>query len=199
MTSSVDICNRALSRIGGKRITSLDGTSREALECNLHYDAERKLMLAGFDWVFARGRSALALEATNDRSDQWDYKYAVPSDMMNIIWINDPDAARLAKVNNQNPNAEYELAGSHIYCDVEACYIEYTKNITDAQQFPPHFDNALKWAIADAVAFPLSTSERLAVRAASKAESALSEAQATDATLEMHEMPSEPAYMLART
>lgn len=199
MASEVEICNRALSGIGAKRINALTDASREAQECDLHFAFERDVLLSGFDWVFARGHHALAEMSVNDLEDQWAYKYAVPTDMLNIVWVNDISAARAAQASAQVRSCDYAIVGEFLYSDVEACYMGYTKTITDTSLFSTSFENALIWRLSAAIAMPITQSTRIADRAEQMAERVLSSAMATDAALEIHEPLDIPAHIKSRS
>jgi len=52
-TNSVEICNRALTDIGARRITALSDPSKEGRACNDNYDISRKAVLRLHPWNFA--------------------------------------------------------------------------------------------------------------------------------------------------
>ena len=102
--SIVQICNRGLSQyLGYQRINSMTEDSPGARECSLHYDDLRISLLEKHWWVFAKKRQALAL-MTNDRTDQWSYKYQMPANNIETHWINDPATAEALIAANENPD-----------------------------------------------------------------------------------------------
>ena len=198
MASEVSICNRALSRVGAKTISAFTDASAEARECSLHYPLERDDLLAGFPWVFARQRTALA-EVTNDRSDQWSYAYQMPTGLLNIEWVNDPDLALALIRLRRPPSCKYELAGSTLYANVEDAWIEFTKETTDPNLFPVHFSTALSFKVAEAICLQLTQQDRRMAATERKAEIEVSKAMALDADLEPHHLPDLPnSYTLGR-
>lgn len=86
--TEVDLCNRALGRLGAASITALDGsdTSDEATQCALHYAETRDALLRRYPWRFAcrwvdlvrdaradNGTATAAAAATLEDTDQaWD-------------------------------------------------------------------------------------------------------------------------------
>ena len=56
MASEVDICNRALSKLGAARITSLTEDSVNARACNAMYESVRDAELRAHPWNFAMKR-----------------------------------------------------------------------------------------------------------------------------------------------
>lgn len=58
-TTSVEICNNALTLVGTRRITSLSDASKEARACNDNYDICRKALLRRHPWNFGMTRVAL--------------------------------------------------------------------------------------------------------------------------------------------
>lgn len=64
MASKVEICNRALQKLGAKRIVSIDEDSRNARSCNIAYDPVRKALLRSHPWSCAIARASLAADST---------------------------------------------------------------------------------------------------------------------------------------
>jgi len=58
-TNSVEICNRALTDIGARRITALSDPSKEGRACNDNYDISRKAVFRIHPWNFATTRIEL--------------------------------------------------------------------------------------------------------------------------------------------
>lgn len=58
-TSSVEICNMALVKVGAELISSLSDNNKRAILCNLLYDKRRKRLIEGHPWRFARRRKVL--------------------------------------------------------------------------------------------------------------------------------------------
>lgn len=152
MASAVDIANIALSHIGADAVvTSLsppDG-SVEAGHCARFLPIARQAALAGHDWSFARKRVALA-EVTND-SEEWLYRYQVPSDCLRarqVLQPVDPDG-------RERGAARYTQAGDKLYTDQADAVLLYTTDVTDTTKYTPEFVTALGMILAGYVAGPL--------------------------------------------
>lgn len=191
--AEIDICNRALYRIGHtEKVTAIDGsdTTQSAVLCTDLYSKVRDELLATFDWRFAKLVAVLAEDATIDRPD-WTYAYALPSDCLapREIW----SGLRLSAAEDRIPFETQSNAAKTaqlLFCDVEpvttgdtvdqAPQLKYTARITDTGAFPALFADALAWALAAELAMPLSASERMANRAAQMAALSLQDAMAWD-------------------
>lgn len=158
MSSIIEICNLALSRIGNSRtINSLDEQSKEAGLCGLHYDAAREEVLADFDWNFATKRVALA--DTNSAPSDWQFAYRYPTDCVRITEImlpgmrNPPERMRVQYEVGSDADGEGRL----IYTDQDQAWLKYIANITNVNMFDPLFRSALAWKLASEIAMPLAT------------------------------------------
>lgn len=157
MQSTIDICNVALSTyLGATRISSLDETSPEAEQCNLHYDQVRRSLLQRWPWLFASRREALVENALNDRAGAWAFSYARPAHLLSVQWVNSASAARAAFAHGRSNDTPREMTGSAIYSDVPGAVIEYTRDEQDPTLFPPAFADALSAALGAAIAMPIT-------------------------------------------
>lgn len=137
--SSVDICNRALQKIGAKRITSLSEDSRNARSCNNAYDSLRLSLLNSHNWYCAIKRSALAADA-NPPSWGRSNSFPLPSDFVRLI--------------NQYPEdtsntKDWVLEGHSILTDDDAPLdIRYIYDLQETGTMNPLFIEALAALIA---------------------------------------------------
>lgn len=162
MSSIIEICNIALSRIGNSRtINSFSEQSKEAGLCSLHFDTAREEVLADFDWNFATKRAALA--DTGLPPSDWRFAYRYPTDCMRITGImlpgmrNPPERLRIQYEVGSDPDGEGRL----VLCDEPEVWIKYVANITNANMFDPLFRSALAWKLASEIAMPLATAPNL--------------------------------------
>jgi len=156
MASTVGICNRGLSYIGLESINALTEDSAAARACNTHYDEERLILLEGFPYEWATGRQALAKFATNDRPDEWEFKYQRPSGVLTMRWVQDRAVIRAAREGHRVASEPYKLAEGAIYTDLDDAWAEWNNDETDPNQFPPTFREALSWAIAKTAAIAIT-------------------------------------------
>lgn len=63
MASVVEICNRALQKLGAKRIVSISEDSANARACNACYEVLRDSLIEAHPWSFSIERHSLAADA----------------------------------------------------------------------------------------------------------------------------------------
>lgn len=192
MASVVEICNLALSSIGKSiPISALDEASEEARQCSVHYGQARDWLLQQYPYVFARKVQALAV-LTNDWGERWGYRYSKPNDCLKIIRIvpaiDDPD----------NLDVPYGLRGQSIYADIDTATLEYTFRQDDPSKFPSQFIDALAWALAARLAFPLTRDRQLRADAAQMAQQMRLSAEAADGNDEQNDYSFTPDHLRAR-
>lgn len=179
--SQVQICNRALQGIlGVERINSLDDSTAAAEQCKLHYDDILRGLLEMHPWNFATQRVTLSKFSTNDREDEWAYKYSRPVNALRIRWVNEPCAARIYISQGRSPDSERELTSDAIYSDVDGAICEYTGLIEDPKLYPQSFADLMTAEIAKNVCMGLVRDSRLATETAKLAERALDHALVQD-------------------
>lgn len=145
MASSVEICNRALIRLGADTITALDEDSVEARICNIVFDAIRKDLLRSHPWNFAVKRAILA-QVTDDPEFGFFYRYSLPSDYLMVIDL-DTDT---------DP---FKVEGGYLLTDSDEVNLTYVADITDTGLFDSMFTTLFSIRIALEVGFKLTGSQ----------------------------------------
>lgn len=139
MASEVEICNRALQRLGATRITSLTEDSRNARSCNAAYVSLRDLELRSHTWNFAIARAELAADAV---APAWGRanSFQVPSDFLRL----------LPPYPEQNLNSlDWVVEGRKILTnDTAPIQIRYIARIEDPNTMDAAFREALSCKIA---------------------------------------------------
>lgn len=150
-TNAVNICNRALAKIGGGEdaltITALgDGTPTSDL-CNLLYTPARKTVLKRMKpqevsfYADLGAQSAFAGEKA-----EWDHVFDLPSDNLIVCRQTDERYHRI--------NYRYEIKQSKLFTNVfsnedgDSAYIEYIKNETDGSVFSEEVINSIATLMA---------------------------------------------------
>lgn len=173
-TTDVDICNRALSRLGTRAtISALDESSTEARTVSIWYAATRDTLLRAHDWNFARRRVLLAEQGA--ASPGWTFRYALPTDCIRLL--------RITAANSVD-SAHFEVAGDSasrfVFCDEPAAEAVYTARVDDPNLYDAGFSSALVDQLAAHIAYPITQKTDTAVRLAQLARAALAEAMAAD-------------------
>ena len=195
MASAVEICNRALGRIGVDQfIEDFDDPNARARACRLHYEPCRDETLEDFPWNFAQSVTALSLVADVEVPG-WQYVYRYPAHCAKVHRVTDEAGNRAIRQNLTNVGiwnydallpqkvpfavmADPSTDGARILVtDLPGAYAWYTKRITDPSQFSAQFRSALAWRIAAEVALTLRADTRLYVNARDQFLWAVSQAQ----------------------
>lgn len=90
MTAAIDICNNALDLVGqGLHIESFDDQSKEADLCKRNYQQVVDRALTKFNFSFARKDDLISEKnlIQNVVSIPYKYTYSIPSDVMNILYL----------------------------------------------------------------------------------------------------------------
>lgn len=133
MTTSGDVCNRAMAKIGTRTvIADITESSAEAIQCNLVYDTTRKQVLSMAFWNFARKTALLGLNKMAPGAPgnptvsstvtwspiypapPWPYEYFYPSDCIQLRYVmgqaNQPNAVPIYSIGNMI-SYEYSTSG----------------------------------------------------------------------------------------
>jgi hypothetical protein len=155
------LCERALGFVDGTALNELDSAQRtllealnyeglqgkhaqkEALACVRHFAGIRDSLLETYPWVFARKTAELAALAEPIKG--WPFSYALPADcvrLLQLLW-------RMRTI------ALWEVTGSPVKavgCEYKPVTARYTAKITDTEQWPALFAEALCLKLAASVA-----------------------------------------------
>jgi hypothetical protein len=174
-TTDVDICNRALSRLGTRAtISALDENSTEARTASIWYAATRDTLLRAHDWNFARRRVVLAEQGAAPTG--WAFRYALPTDCIRLL--------RIVSASPEAGAIRFEVAGDatgrFVFCDQPAAEAVYVARVDDPNLYDAGFASALVDQLAAHIAYPITQKTETAVRLAQVARAALVDAMAAD-------------------
>lgn len=166
MTTKVDICNNALDLIGqGIHIKSFDDQTKEADLCRRNYQQIVDRCLTKFNFSFARKDELITNSylVSDVVSIPYKYTYKIPSDVMNILYleryskskdetINNKDTIkfnfRVVKINNVPTRC--------IVTNIEAPFvIQYQSFIDDPNLFSVQFTEAVEYMLGARLASAL--------------------------------------------
>lgn len=166
MTTKVDICNNALDLIGqGIHIKDFDDQTKEADLCRRNYQQIVDRCLTKFNFSFARKDELITNSylVSDVVSIPYKYTYKIPSDVMNILYleryskskdetINNKDTIkfnfRVVKINNVPTRC--------IVTNIEAPFvIQYQAFIDDPNLFSVQFTEAVEYMLGARLASAL--------------------------------------------
>jgi len=125
--SAVGIANRALQKLGSRRISALTQDHPNARSMNAAYERVRDAELRRYDWSFAIKRASVAADAADPVWGDW-YRYSLPNDFIGLI-----------RDDETNIGVDWKIEGLYILSkDASPLEFRYVARITD-----PNFYDAL--------------------------------------------------------
>jgi len=132
MASQLDICNLALSWIGGKKIADLAENSVEAQLVSTNYPMSRDAVLAARMWTFAT-KQASPSPTAGTVPVPWSFMYQLPADCLRVFRVVD---------GNQLP-IPWVRQGAFVLCNSDAIIMVYVSQVIDTSQYSPGLVQAL--------------------------------------------------------
>ena len=143
MASQVGICNRALTKLGDKRITSLDEDSKPAAVLNSMYDDVLDACLRAHVWSFAKTRAQLAALADAPLFG-FGYQYRLPADFIRLIQI-----GQFLVYPRTDTRGLFSIEDGNILTDIGApLYIRFARRVTDPNAMDALFREAFACRLA---------------------------------------------------
>lgn len=185
MSTSIEIWNSAMLRIGADRITAFGIDEESQLEAALaatNYQNIKESFLRSYAWNPALRRAVLA-ESTESPPNQFGHRFALPSDCLRLIEARSGDRA-LSNINGQGVRT-YELEGRFILTNETNIIAKYVSNI-DESEFGSQMEEALIGKICAENVFAIGQSNTALSNFAAMYEAKLNEAKTTDALENPH-------------
>lgn len=128
MPSVIDVCNKALDKLGQPPIVSLTDGTKAANLCDRNWGMIRDEVLRSHPWNFAMKRISLA---PSSAAPSWGFTKAfpIPSDCLRLIEVKDGD------------NFDYQIENDEILTDESILYIRYIYQVTDPNKYDSLFVN----------------------------------------------------------
>ena len=104
--SKLSLINNALILIGDVPLTSLTSGTRAQVVATSLYDNIVENELSKFRWGFARKVAQLSLDVAAPIGNEWESKYTLPADMLNLIKL--------------DPSINYQIIENKVYCNYSA-------------------------------------------------------------------------------
>jgi hypothetical protein len=189
MASEVGIANRALQKLGAKRIVSLTEDSKNGRAVNACYEELRDAELRAHTWTFATKRAQLAASATAPLFGKTN-SFPLPSDFLRKLNL-DPA---------QNVNTDdNQIEGRDIITDATAPLdIRYVFRVEDPNAMDVLFREALASRIAMELAEELTQSNTKKADASDDYKRAVREARRTNAIERPSQSPPEDEWVTVR-
>ena len=124
--SEVGIANRALQKLGAKRISALTQDHPNARSMNAAYERVRDAELRRYDWSFAIHRATVAADGNDPVWGDWN-RYGLPNDFIGLI-----------RDDETNIGVDWKIEGLFILSkDAAPLEFRYIRRIED----PNYFDS----------------------------------------------------------
>lgn len=151
-TSSVDICNLALDRIGDSPISSIDmPTSQKEETVSRWYDQVRRTLLREYVWNFAQAYGTLS--RSGDGNGPYEDKYPLPVDCVRLNTIG---------TDKDYPVTDYEIMGRDLHCsEGNSVNVWYNRDETDVNMMDAAFINIFVLRLAMKIAVKFSKKKGL--------------------------------------
>ena len=171
----VDICNKALSRIGQTGITgTLDAptapNSNAVRECRLHYKSSVRSMLEMHHWNLATKRDIL-VETTNERALEWSFCYVTPEFMAFPVSVHTPGGSTVGPIayyrglqgllGSLYGKPLFTYSGDKIYSMLGPAELEFTSFDITEHDFTQSLEDCLVLWMAAKLAYSLAKDHQM--------------------------------------
>lgn len=176
MASVIQVANRALTKLGSARITSLSDDVKAARSISSCFDDLRDDELRAHRWQFSMRRTTLAALADAPEFG-YQYQYAVPSDFLRIDMVDDRFPAAVMDNYIDEEYLEWTLEGNVILTDIGSpLKLRYIAQVTDPSAWDSNFREALASRIAMEICEDLTQSDTKKTAAANDYKRAITQA-----------------------
>ena len=198
MASVIQVANRALTKLGSARITSLSDDVKAARSISSCFEDLRDDELRAHRWQFAMKRTTLA--ALSDApAFGYNYQYALPSDFLRSDMVHDRFPAAILDNYIDAEYLEWTLEGNVILTDIGApLKLRYVAQITDPTQWDENFREALASRVAMEIAEDLTQSESKKASAAKDYDRAIRQAIRINSIERPAVMPPDNSWIISR-
>ena len=167
--TKIDLCSRALIKLGAQTIASFDEATAEAKVCSQLYEPTLESLLAAYPWRFALEKAQLPRLVQTPQAD-YQYAYQLPHNCVRVLSAGNSDRSQGLK---------YKIVGNMLHTNSEQVIISYISR-PDETAFPPFFSNALIAKLAAEMCLPLTESTTRTDYMYNRAEEEFKTAKLTD-------------------
>ncbi|MCR5506872.1 MAG: hypothetical protein K6F04_03430 [bacterium] len=130
--SNIELCSKALNKIGANSITSFEDGTVESEICESIYLGLKQKLLCLYAWSFAL-KTALLTRADDVNRYDYSYAYILPADFLRAVKI--------------SSGVKYKIAGSYLFCNDEEVELEYISDVGE-DCFSPLFVSSFIYLMA---------------------------------------------------
>lgn len=190
MASITDIYNRALQKLGAKRVVSPTQDSPSARACNSCYDSLRQSELRSNHWNFAIKRAQLAADGISPPIGGRQNNFQLPSDFLRLL---EPYPELLLN------DLDWQIEGQKISTnDTGPLQIRYIWDVQDANFMDSMFREALASKMALEMCEELTQSNTKKDALSKDYAQTISEARRINAFENVSGVPPEDTYLTVR-
>jgi hypothetical protein len=155
MTTNLELCGLALSRLGQGAITDLAGTDDVSITCNLHYQQAIDWTLREREWKIAVKRVAQSTP-TGTPAYGWSSYYNVETDHLRTLDV------RTTSLKDYDENAtRWTQEGGAVLCDIDdGIKVKYLYRVT-VTDIPSHIIDVISLNLASRICVPITNSKKL--------------------------------------
>ncbi len=168
--SAIQLCARALVKIGSAPILGFDEGSAAAEVASLLYPSTRDALLSAHPWNFATAQRQLAPLVSSPTAD-YAYAFQLPGDYLRAL---------SAGAGRRGRGLTYRIAERRLHAHAEEVILTYIFRPNEAD-FPPFFDHVLIARLAAEFCIPLTENSSRAEALARVAEEEFRRARLIDA------------------
>jgi hypothetical protein len=201
MADSVDLCNRALQKLGARTIASLSEQSRNAIACNVAYGAVLAAELEEHYWSFAIKRAVLAASATAPLFGKA-LQFPLPSDFLKRM---PPDPDFIAPL-TQSPvtsvtftDDDFVIEGGMLLSNLPApYYLRYVALVTTVDAMPPLFRETVSTRLASELCEEITQSNSKKADLQAQYKDIVARAKKSNAIQKAPAVPSTDSFLSSR-
>lgn len=143
--SSLDLCNRALVRVGARPITAFNDGSMEADICNLLYTPTRDAVLSAYGWSFATAQMNLTTPIAPPLAD-YSVAFNLPSDFLRALSLGSGGRGR---------GVPFRILGKVLHTDISPVTLTYIFRAVETD-WPAYFDMLIIQRLSAELCIPLT-------------------------------------------
>lgn len=175
MSSSVDIANQALTRLGADRIISFNDETTVAKVMSVLYEPTKRSLLRMYPWNCATRRAKLA-QLAEPPVNEFTYQYSLPENCLRVleVWSGEKHPSRYT-----DGTRGWKVEGKRLLTDYDNIYIRFIEDVVETE-FDPHVEEALVAKLAFDASYTIQASNTTQTNFATIFGTALEEAKTTD-------------------